>query len=480
MKMKGKNINEAASQGRIQYSSEGKTIQLPLEDGTMYSQRKGVCPAVHPFSCASVEDYAPFVGEQRMERLIDAARKIRGVKVLELNSAPVGGGVAEMLLSSVPFLNQLGIDDEWKVIRGSRPFYEATKGIHSLLQGRGGSFSSEMERVYFETLKENVDANVIDYDPDIVLVHDPQPLGLSPNLHEKETRRGRWLWRCHIDMDEETLGMNPDLERFMNYWIEHYDGAIVSAAHYVICRWPFPKFIIPPFIDPLSEKNRELSQTEINAVLEKHGIDPKIPIITQVGRFDPWKGLMRTVDTYRIAKKRARCQLVLAGGLAADDPEGEVILAELRCQVQEDPDIHILCLPPTASLEINAIQRASQVVMQPSIKEGFGLTVTEALWKRKPVIASQVGGLQLQLRDADYGYFYNGPQDAADKIVYLLTHPKAAELLGRRGSDYVRDHFLLPDRVADYLKAIVTIMETKLDPESIISFHSWHKLDKRR
>ena len=188
---------------------------------------------------------------------------------------------------------------------------------------------------------------------------------------------------------------------------------------------------------------------------------------------------MRTVDTYRIVRGRTKCQLVLAGGSAADDPEGEAVLTELRCQVQEDPDIHIVCLPPTSPLEINALQRASQVVMQPSIKEGFGLTVTEAMWKGKPVIASQVGGLQLQLRDRDYGYFYNGPQDAADKIVYLLTHPKAAELLGRRGADYVRDHFLLPDRVTDYLKAIVTIMETKLDPDSIISFHSWHKLDKR-
>jgi len=281
-------------------------------------------------------------------------------------------------------------------------------------------------------------------------------------------------------MDEDTLRANPELERFVSYLVEHYDGAIFSAAHYVICRWPFPKFIIPPFIDPLSEKNRELSQTEIDAVLEKHGIDPAIPLISQIGRFDPWKGLMRTVGAYQIAKRSLKCQLVLAGGLAADDPEGDAILAELRSQVQKDPDVHVLCLPPTSSLEINAIQRASQVVMQPSIKEGFGLTVTEALWKGKPVIASPVGGIALQLKDRDYGYFYNDPQDAAEGIVYLLTHPKAAGLMGQRGSDYVREHFLLPDRITDYLKAIMMTREAKGDDESIISFHSWHKLDKRK
>jgi len=446
----------------------------------MYSRRKGICPTVQPFSSASVEDYVSIVGGKSIERLKEIATKANGLKILELNSAPVGGGVAEMLISSIPLLNRLGIDAEWKVIRGAKPFYEVTKGIHNLLQGKGGSFTSEMERVYFETLKDNVDINVIDYEPDIVVVHDPQPLGLSPGLHEKQTKQVKWLWRCHIDMDEDTLGANPDLQRFVNYLVGHYDGAIISAAHYIICCWPFPKFIIPPFIDPLSEKNRELSQGEIDAVLEKHGIDPEIPIISQIGRFDPWKGLMRTVEAYKIVKTSLKCQLVLAGGLAADDPEGDAILSELSSKVQEDADIHVLCLPPTSSLEINAIQRASQVVLQPSIKEGFGLTVTEALWKGKPVIASPVGGIPLQLRDGDYGYFYNDPRDAAERIVYLLTHPKAAGLMGQRGSDYVREHFLLPDRIADYLKAIMMIRETDLDDESIISFHSWHKLDKRK
>jgi len=382
-----------------------------------------------------------------------------------------------MLLSSVPFLNQLGVDHEWKVIRGSEPFYHVTKSIHNLLQGKGGCFTSEMERVYFETLAANGNGSIIDCEPDVVIAHDPQPLGLAPSL--RESLPGKWLWRCHIDMDEESLRANPALERFMDYWVEHYDGAVFSAAHYIICRWPLPKFIIPPFIDPLSEKNRELSQEEIDSVLEEYGIDPKVPIISQIGRFDPWKGLSRTIETYRLVRESVTCQLLLAGGAAGDDPEGQQVLLETYQQVKDDPEIHVLNLPPTSSLKINALQRASRVILQPSLKEGFGLTVTEALWKRRPVIASQVGGIALQLRDGECGYFHSDPKDSAEKISYLLTHPQAADFMGRRGADYVREHFLLPDRIADQLKAVQMMMESRLDAECITSFHSWHKLDKR-
>jgi len=473
-------MSVVTSRSDVDHLSEENTTKLPLEDGTVYSRRKGFCPSWPPFVHVPPESYIPIVGEPRMERLVKIADKVKGLKILELNSAALGGGVAEMLLSSVPLLNQLGVDDEWKVIRGTKPFYEVTKGIHNLLQGKGGCFTSEMERIYFENINTNGNGHIIDYEPDVVIAHDPQPLGLSPGLHDKQASSGKWLWRCHIDMDEETLQANPALERFIDYWVERYDGAIFSAAQYIICRWSFPKFIIPPFIDPLSEKNRELSESEINTVLERYGIEPNIPIMCQVGRFDPWKGLTRTIDVYRLVKKSVHCQLVMAGGVADDDPEAEEILHEIRRKVKGDPDVHILNLPPTSSLEINALQRASQVVLQPSTKEGFGLTVTEALWKGKTVIGSPVGGIPLQLRDGEYGYFYNDTTDCAQKVVYLLTHPKAADLMGRRGSDYVRDHFLLPDRIADFLKAILMVKETKADPESIISFHSWHKLDRRK
>ena len=207
---------------------------LPLPDGTMYCQSKGVCPDGPPFSVSPLEAYVPVVGEQKIERLLTAVKMVKDLKILELNSSPIGGGVAEMLLSCIPFLNQLGIDIEWKVIQGSPSFYEVTKCIHNLLQGRGGCFTSEMERIYFNTLEENGNDHMVDWDADVVLIHDPQPLGLAPSLSERTNRRGKWLWRCHIDMDEDTLKANPALEYFMDYWVEPLDGAIFSAAQYII------------------------------------------------------------------------------------------------------------------------------------------------------------------------------------------------------------------------------------------------------
>ena len=455
-------------------------VELPLSDGTMYSQSNGIRPDQPPFSLSTLDQYLPIVGEEKIERLIATAEKLKGVKILELNSSPYGGGVAEMLLSSIPFLNQLGLDTEWKVIQGTTPFYEVTKCIHNLLQGRGGCFTSEMEKIYFKTLEDNNNGHAGAWDADVVIVHDPQPLGLAPGLLERASRKGKWLWRCHIDMDEETLKANSALEQFIEYWVEPLDGAIFSASQYIVCRWPFPKFIIPPFIDPLSPKNRELSQSEIAAVLDKYEIDPKLPIICQIGRFDPWKGIDSTIAVYNKVKSSFKCQLVLAGGLAADDPEGETILSNIREMVDGDPNVHILCLPATSGLEINALQRASNIILQLSTKEGFGLTVTEALWKGKAVIATPVGGITQQVRDNESGFFHNNIEDTAENVLYLLSHNRAAELMGRKGHLYVRDHFLLPDRIADQLKAIAMIREPSLDPDSIISFHSWHKLDKRK
>ncbi|MFH1650555.1 MAG: glycosyltransferase [Chloroflexota bacterium] len=449
-------------------------------DGVVYSRRKGICPETLPFGSAPVADYTPLVGEAKMERLYRAAEAVQGVRILELNSTSLGGGVAEMFLSSVPFLNRLGVDDEWRIIHGSGPFFEVTKCIHNMLQGKGGCFTADMERIYFETLGGNGHGNILDSEPDVVIVHDPQPMGLAAGLRSRQTRDVKWLWRCHIDMDEETLRANADLERFMDYWLESYDGAMFSAAQYIICRWPLPKFIVPPFIDPLSEKNRELTPAEILSVLAEHEIDPAVPIISQIGRFDPWKGITSTIEVYQMVRQSVPCQLVLAGGTAADDPEGAVVLHEVRQKVKKDPMVHILNLPPTAALTINAIQRASRVILQPSTREGFGLTVTEALWKHKPVVASPIGGISLQLRDGEYGYFYSNPRESAEKVIYLLTNPQAADLMGRRGREYVREHFLMPDRLADHLKAVRMLREATLDRDSIVSFHSWHKLDKRR
>ena len=453
---------------------------LPLADGTVYSSRKNFCP----FSTPPLEAYAPILSEKTIERLQKAAQALKGLKLLELNSSAQGGGVAEMLYSAIPFLNGLGIDAEWKIIHGSNDYFACTKDLHNLLQGRKGSFTKKMQRCYVSTIEESAEANIIDYHPDVVLVHDPQPMGLSYYLKKNAET---WIWRCHIDIEEETMRANPGLWDFMTEWTGHYDAAIFSAAHYVVSRWPMPKFIIPPFIDPLSEKNRELSQEEIDSVLAKYHIDPAIPIIAEIGRFDPWKGIDRTIATFRRVRKRRECQLVIAGGLAADDPEGEKILNKIYEDTQNDEDVHVLNLQMTNRLEnwreVNALQRAASVIMQPSTKEGFGLVITEALWKRKPVIATDVGAIPLQIRDGETGYFYQKPHLTAKKVLRLLKNPEEARIIGEKGRSYVQEHFLLPNRIADCLMALqVTtsvIQKGGIPTESIISFYPWVKLGKR-
>ncbi|MFH1624977.1 MAG: glycosyltransferase [Pseudomonadota bacterium] len=449
---------------------------FPLADGTVYSKRKNFCP----FSTPPLEAYAPILGEEKIERLQKVAQRLKRLKVLELNASAEGGGVAEMLYSSIPFLNSLGIENEWKIIHGNKDYFETTKSLHNLLQGKKGTFTPQMKQTYIRNLEDSANANLIDYDPDVILVHDPQPVGLSHYLKKSEET---WLWRCHIDIEEEALMANPGLWDFITDWTKDYDAAIFSAAHYIISRWPLPNFIIPPFIDPLSEKNRELSQGEIDEVLIKYQIDPKVPIIAQIGRFDPWKGIDRTIAVYHQVRKERKCQLVLAGGLAADDPEGERILANVYEETQDDDDIHVLNLQMANRLEnwieVNALQRAASVIMQPSTREGFGLVITEALWKRKPVIAADVGAIPLQIRDGDTSYFYQTPSQTAQKVLHLLEHPKDARMMGERGRRYVEEHFLLPDRVADCLMAINMAVNKEISTDCIISFHPWFKLSKR-
>jgi trehalose synthase len=454
---------------------------FPLADGTVYSRRKNFCP----FSTPPLEVYASFLGEERIEKLQKVARRLKGLKIVELNATAQGGGVAEMLYSSIPFMNVLGIEAEWKIIRGNKDYFECTKSLHNQLQGMKGSFTAEMEQVYFSNLEQCVGANLIDNSPDVVIVHDPQPLGLIRYLKKPgET----WLWRCHVDIEEATLRANPGIWDFITDSTVRYDAVIFSAAHYVVSCWLPLNFIIPPFIDPLSEKNREMSQVEISNVLAKYNIDPKVPIIAQIGRFDPWKGIDRTIATYRQVRKEKRCQLILAGGLAADDPQGERILTSIYDETKDDEAIHVLNLSLANRLEnyreVNALQRAASVIMQPSTKEGFGLVITEALWKGKPVIATDVGAIPLQIREGDTGYFYQTPERAAQKVNRLLENPQAAEIVGKRGRQHVEEHLLLPDRITDCLMAIDIAMKAtrgkEMPANSIISFHPWWRLTKRR
>ena len=452
-----------------------------LKDGTVYSKRKNFCP----FSTPSLESYTSIVGEESMERLYRAVQQLKDVKLLEINATAQGGGVAEMLYSSIPFINSLGIEAEWKIIRGNRKFFDCTKNLHNMLQGKSDTLTPEMEQCYIDCTESRANTSIIDYDPDVVLVHDPQPLGLAYYLKKPEET---WLWRCHIDIDEEDIWARPDLWYFLTNWVKHYDSVIFSAVNYVISRWGMPKFLIAPSIDPLSEKNRELSEQEIDDVLDKYHIDPNIPIIAQIGRFDPWKGIFRTIAVFLEVRKKTDCQLILAGGLASDDPEGERVLNEVYEKTEGIEDIHVLNLPMADRLEnwreVNALQRAASVIMQPSIKEGFGLVITEALWKRKPVISAEVGAIPLQIREGDTGYFYQTPFQTAQRVIYLLEHHKVAEEMGEKARRYVKSHFLLPDRVADHLMAIYITKSKALSKEigrdCITSFHPWIKLSKKK
>jgi trehalose synthase len=449
---------------------------LPLADGTVYSKRKNFCPfSVHP-----LQDYVPIVGEEKIEKLQEVAQLLKGLKLLEINAAAQGGGVAEMLYSSIPFLNLLGIEAEWKIIRGSNEYFECTKRLHNMIQGMEGSFTKEMEQLYFACLKQSASEDIIDYTPDVVVIHDPQPLGLTQYLKKS---KATWLWRCHIDVDQQALVANPGIWEFFTGQTDRYDAAIFSAVYYIVSRWPLPKFIIPPFIDPFSEKNRELGQGEIDRVLTRYGIDSKVPIIVQIGRFDPWKGIDRTIAAYRQVRKERKCQLLVAGGLAADDPEGVRILDQIYEETKGDEDIHVLNLPQSSDLEINAFQRAASVIMQPSTREGFGLVITEGLWKSKPVIAGNVGAIPLQIKEGTTGYFYETPHRTAHTIIRLLDNPKAAKEMGEMGRQYVQEHFLLPDRITDYLRAIYMaihkVVDKRICSDCIISFHPWYKLSKR-
>ena len=448
-------------------------------NGTIYSRKK----QLQPFSTPLPEAYTSIVGEEAISRLLELAGPLRGLKFLSINASAQGGGVAELLYSAMPFLNALGIEAEWKVIPPEQEFFECTKSLHNILQGNKVPFSRDMKQCYVSYMDDFVEDSFIDDDPELVLVHDPQPLGLAARFKKQGQK---WLWRCHIDIEDIALESAKNLWDFMTERVEYYDASIFSAAHYIVSLWHLPNFVIPPFIDPLSEKNRVLAQSEIDTVLHRYGIDPGIPIMMQIGRFDPWKGIERSIAVFHEVCKEKKCQLVLAGGQAVDDPEGQRVFAEIMKKAGDDEDIHVLNLDLADRLgnwrEVNALQRAASIVMQPSIREGFGLTVTEALWKGKPVIAGNAGAIPLQIRDGSTGYFYHTAHEAAQLVIHLLDNPDKAREVGERGREYVREHFLLPVRMTDWLRVMDMVVNGHVTRDVFsqcnISFHPWFKLAK--
>ncbi len=400
----------------------------------------------------SIDDYAPVAGEEVIQHLRQLAIPLRGLKVVHVNSTRVGGGVAEILNRLVPLLKELGIDAHWEIVTGEKLFYQCTKNFHNSLQGKTAPVSDSLLMFFEKTNQENAETlRPILEDADLVFIHDPQPL---PLLRWCPNRKGRWVWRCHIDLSHPYRPVWKYLRKF----VVDYDASIFSLADFA---QPLPhrQYLIPPSIDPLSQKNMELPRTYVQEVLDKYGIDSERPIMLQVSRFDRFKDPLGVIRAYRLAKTFSPgLQLVLAGGTASDDPEGDLVLAEVKAEQDSDEDIHVLLLSPEAHTEINALQRSARIILQKSIKEGFGLTVTEGMWKEKPIIGGDTGGIRLQVIDHHTGFRVNTPEGAALRIRYLLGRPETAHEMGLKAKEFVRENFLITRHLREHLSLMLAML----------------------
>jgi trehalose synthase len=399
-----------------------------------------------------LDAYAEAAGPDVISHLRQLAQPMRGMKVVHVNSTRTGGGVAEILDKLVPLSCDLGLDTRWEVITGDAEFFQCTKGMHNALQGSAAGIREGLLRIYEATNAANAERlrDVLE-DADVVFIHDPQPASL---IEHCPRRRGKWVWRCHIDASHP---YRP-VWKYLRRTISQYDAAVFSLPSFAQAL-PQPEYIIPPSIDPLSEKNLALGSDEIEAVCRRFELDSERPLVAQISRFDRFKDPVGVISAYRMAKRYVPgLQLVLAGGSASDDPEGEIVLAEVRSAAEGDPDCHVLLLPPDAPRTINALQRAADMVLQKSTKEGFGLTVTEAMWKAKPVIGGNTGGIRLQVIDHHTGYRVNTPEGAALRIRYLARQPQKIDELGAKARELVRENFLLTRQLREYLTLSVALV----------------------
>ena len=388
-----------------------------------------------------LDDYKSIVGEADIDELKFLARDLKGKKVKMVNSTAVGGGVAEMLNQMVPLLRELDVETHWDVITGGNDFFEVTKAFHNALQGSDYKLTQHARDIFLMHNDQN--RNRIDFSEDFIVIHDPQPAAL---IRAQKESNQHWIWRCHIDLSSP----NPEVWAFLRPFVEKYDAAIFSSQSFAR-QLPIPQYLFYPCIDPLSEKNKELEDSFVQHVCDEFGVDRSRPIVTQVSRFDRAKDPVGVVQAFKQARKYVDCQLVLAGGGASDDPEGAAVLKEVKDAVGTDPDVIILDLPPWCALEINALQRASTIIVQKSIREGFGLTVTEALWKGKPTIAGAVGGIPNQIIHKLTGALVHSVDGCAYQIRYLLTHPAFAQQLGHNGHKHVKENFLMSTNVRRWL-----------------------------
>lgn len=396
----------------------------------------------------------PIVGASTVEELKLLGSHLQGKIIQNINSTFTGGGVAEILSHMVPLLGQLGVEAHWNVIKGSDAFFQVTKKFHNALHGRQEAITPEDFATFLDTTEKNIGDT--DLAGDVMYIHDPQPIGL---VASKKDLGNKWVWRCHIDVS------HPD-ERVWNFirpYVVQYDAAVFSAPAFSR-ELPIRQFLISPSIDPLSDKNRELPPKTVDAVFEKYGIPRDKPVITQISRFDYLKDPVGVIQAFEMVRKSIDCRLVLAGGTATDDPESDKVLADVRGRVDGNPDIHAVLMPPNSDIDVNALQTGSTIVVQKSLREGFGLTVSEALWKAKPVVASAVGGIPLQVRNKMTGLVSYGIPGTAYALRQLLSNPEYARWLGNNGHEHIKNNFLVTRHLKDYLMLFISLYH----PEEII------------
>ena len=393
-----------------------------------------------------LEDYVAVVGQAAVDELPLLAQQLAGKSIQNINSTAVGGGVAEILSRVVPLLKQCGLDVRWDVIKGDERFFTITKKMHNGLHGVAVEISEHDRGYFLEVNRENAES--FSY-ADIVVVHDPQPVAL---VEQKPKAGGRWTWRCHIDFSRPDMTIWKFLERY----VRAYDASIFSAPAFAR-DLPIPQVLISPAIDPLSNKNKDLPEETVQSVFDRFKIDRSRPVVTQISRFDYLKDPTGVIKAYKLAKRHVDLQLVLAGGGATDDPEGDEVLRQVREEAGNDRDIFILVLPPSSDIEVNALQRGSTIVLQKSLREGFGLTVAEALWKARPVIASAVGGIPLQISHTYGGILTHSIEGTAHWIRQLLHDPEYARRLGVNGREHIKNNFLVIRNLRDYLLLYISL-----------------------
>ena len=396
----------------------------------------------------TLADYTHLVGRPLVEEINELAEKLQGLKVLHLSATAFGGGVSEILYTLVPLMRDVGIEADWQIMIGREEFYNATKRLHNALQGNPDSLADEEWAIY-ERYNE-MNAKEIEGGWDVIIVHDPQPAAIRRHVPEKAHT---WVWRCHIDLSTP----NPEtIERIVPL-VSEYDGSVFHLQDYVPAGLDGAAsnvHICPPAIDPLSPKNMALSPEDAAFVCDQFGVDVDRPLICQVSRFDPWKDPIGVIDAYRaVTEEMPDVQLALVGSMATDDPEGWEFFNSTLEYAQGDPDIKILNnLNNVGAIEVNAFQSQADVVIQKSTREGFGLTVSEALWKARPFIGGDVGGIPLQVKDGETGFLVSSPEECAQRSLEILREPELAKRLARAGKEHVRRHFLTPRLLRDWLR----------------------------